>query len=150
MASKKWIPGFVALVGVGTLLFGMLQIVRGERSSQWPDTMGKVSSSFVGPVMGTARGEYQAVMLYDYEVAGRRYNSQRIKVVDSFSQQLTALQRFVAQHPRGSAVKVYYDPHDPAFGVLVPGFAGTWEELGTTITGVVMVVCGLLGRALIK
>jgi len=144
--TKAWIPRLILIVGVIALFFGLVQIAHAMRSAKWPQTTGKVSAAYVAPVMGTARGYYQPVIIYDYQVAARDYSSRRIKVIDSYSKQLTTLQQLVAGHPRGSSVVVYYDPVEPAFGVLVPGFSGSLSEYGLTITGAIMLVCGLAAR----
>jgi len=146
LTLKTWISGFIVIAGAIALFFGVVQIARAIRSAKWAQTTGKISASYVAPVMGTARGYYQPVIIYNYQVAARDYSSDRIKVIDSYSGQLTALQDLVAGHPRGSSVVVYYDSGDPAFGVLVPGFSGSLSECGLTITGAIMLVCGLAAR----
>ena len=70
---------------------------------------------------------YRAVVLYEYEVAGERFEGNRIaqspgmdKGVPRFAEEM--VQRYAA----GSAVDVRYNPKRPGESVLEPRVPGSW------------------------
>ncbi|MGH7470518.1 MAG: DUF3592 domain-containing protein [Longimicrobiales bacterium] len=55
---------------------------------------------------------------YSYQVAGQRFESNRFRFVDVYTNDLTAMQRTVARLQPGAVVSCYFDPERPANAVL--------------------------------
>jgi hypothetical protein len=61
---------------------------------------------------------YRALVTFEYEVDGRRYLSDTITFGDYSSSNRGLAERTAARYPIGADVQVFYDPDDPAVGVL--------------------------------
>ena len=112
----------IVLVGFGIFFYRRYQQSNAARASaqSWPSTTGVVLSSSV-QVRRTnrSRSEYPLVV-YQYEVNGKSYQSQRVKASDKFmSVRISGeAQATVARYPVGSSVTVYYDPNTPSESAL--------------------------------
>jgi hypothetical protein len=92
-------------------------------SYQWPEVEGTVVALVPKSSDDGERGtKYRGRVAYKYEVAGKSYASDLTAFFPGWqrSDQATALAD-VSQYDRGDKVAVYYDPNNPAVGVLEKG-----------------------------
>ncbi|MBV6395014.1 MAG: hypothetical protein HFACDABA_00585 [Anaerolineales bacterium] len=110
------------LIGFGIFFYRRYQQGNTLRASaqSWSSTSGVVLSSSVKVRhSGRSRSDYPAVV-YQYEVNGKSYQSQRIKAGDKFMSVriIGEAQATVARYPAGSRVTVFYDPNNPSESAL--------------------------------
>ncbi|MEZ4668748.1 MAG: DUF3592 domain-containing protein [Anaerolineae bacterium] len=119
------------LVGLPFLLVAMVLFVmalRGRRKAavtrQWPSTNGRVISSDIEMrySSGSNHSGYSPypVVVYEYEVAGKRFMNNKIGSGTQVGGSLIA-QPTVNRYPVGMKVPVYYNPENPIDSVLEPG-----------------------------
>lgn len=110
------------LVGGGLILWiGLPTLNSAKASKAWPTVEGIVIESTVltkrsnGPT-------YKAVVVYDYEVEGEEYSSDRIWFGGEVSTSNRGQMRnIVKEYTEGEATTVHYDPENPKEAVLQPG-----------------------------
>ena len=91
-----------------------------QAAQTWSSTMGTVLSSSV-QTRPTGRSHSTfPVVVYQYEVNGKTYQSQTIKAGDQFMniRVIGEAQATVARYPIGASVMVYYNPENPAESAL--------------------------------
>jgi membrane protein implicated in regulation of membrane protease activity len=88
-------------------------------SARWPGTVGRVLKSRV-EVQGGDHASVRPYVLYEYMVAGQRYEGQQIRAGDKFMTSYSSRQAYdtVDLYPVGSEVTVFYDPSNPAESAL--------------------------------
>jgi hypothetical protein len=111
-------------VGALLLFFGVRSYQSAQESSGWPTSPGVVLSSSVDSHRSDDSTTYQAEVLYEYEVSGEKYSSNRIGYGDISTGSPAPAQDLVNQYPSGESVTVYVDPEDPSQSVLQPGVRG--------------------------
>jgi Protein of unknown function (DUF3592) len=113
----------IALVFVYLALRGRGQANRALRN--WQGVQGRILASEIerrrsSSGNGGTSISYYPVVIYEYEVGGRRYQGRRL----SFGTEIgwggftNQAQKKVAQYPPGSIVPVYYNPENPNDAVL--------------------------------
>jgi hypothetical protein len=111
---------FLILGGVGYLIYKRSQQGKAlrEAAQAWRSTTGTVLMSSVQT--GRHRGSDYPVVVYQYEVHGRRYQSQIIKAGEQFLNIRIAgqAQETVNRYPIGMTVTVYYNPDNPVESAL--------------------------------
>jgi hypothetical protein len=112
----------VIVVGLGIFLYRRNQqkTVAREATLTWSSTMGTVlSSSVYTKRTGRSISTYP-VVIYQYTVEGKIYQSKIIKAGEQFVNiRLSGdAQATVARYPIGASVMVYYDPANPADSAL--------------------------------
>ncbi|HVO22764.1 MAG TPA: DUF3592 domain-containing protein [Candidatus Margulisiibacteriota bacterium] len=110
-----------AAIGPGVALFGyaLRNLAKDWASRAWPSVEGRID--VVRGVHGY-RGIRSLQLTYEYSVHGRQYVGTRY----SFGWPVglaggTNVDRFIKQHPRGSTVRVYHNPNEPAEALIMPG-----------------------------
>ena len=128
-------------VGAYVAYLGGADLYTGVRSDRWPTAGGTVlESEFIRvPGRGRVASSYKAHVSYRYEVGGRSYVSDRISFgrLAAGSGQSDA-EVLLQQYPRGSAVRVHYDPARPEAAALETGW--TWSAVLRTGLGILAVV----------
>lgn len=135
--TVAWIaPTIVVLAGGSLTSTAVRDLASGWASWRWPSTRARVLST--GYHVGTQRPrDTSAVVAYEYEVSGRRYESTRHSFSGSGGGYGSAT-RAVALGSRftaGDVVLAYYDPRRPQQSCLQRG-VGPWNFL--------MLIFGLL------
>lgn len=134
--------GLIALV---VLLGAVRGWLAASASRAWPSVSGRVlnSSLIRTPRRGTSGGgSYIPMIVYEYQVDGRVYRSQRYSFGTQIGTGFTGIaSRVVNQYPEGSAVEVYYNPDNPSEAVLKRSAGGSW--------GTLLVVAALAAAAVI-
>lgn len=133
---------YFVLLCVAFILGGLYYIAQGLRrrrqlsaSAHWPSTQGVVLQSEAkkrltspGTVVRDSHVFY-ALIRYQYEVHGRRYESDVIELGGRLRATLPQIQSQVQQFRHGRAVTVYYDPQDPAQACLLRQGPGGWMNI---------------------
>jgi uncharacterized protein DUF3592 len=138
----KVLGAVFALVGLGFVAAGVLDIYRGHRSHSWKSATGVIVRSFVAKGHGDD-ATHTPVVVYRYRVGDVEHESKRIGVGIGSMGHSEARSR-VDRYKAGATVPVFYDPEAPAEAVLERGiFAKTWVSL---ILGTLCVAIGLFFR----
>ncbi len=111
------------LLGPAIVLHAIYADRRDQPSLQWPKISGSVVQSRIFYHPGRAAFSFHTVEVeYVYQVDGRVYSGNRVKLWDpDLHREDILTEPFVAAHPVGSTVDVYYDPQQPERAVLIPG-----------------------------
>lgn len=119
---------------------------RAAASVAWPTTDGRITGSRVVRVRHGRYGTktYTADITYEYALDGGTFAGDRIWFGDDYSaSDASAFRAAVGRYPVGKAVKVHYDPAEPAQSVLEPG--STWSGSALYFIGLgLMTLGGLL------
>ncbi|MFP4056250.1 MAG: DUF3592 domain-containing protein [Candidatus Brocadiia bacterium] len=118
-----------------------------EAAESWPQVPCVVVSSRVQrhePSDSDSSPTYSVDILYEYEVDGRTYRSNRYDLVGGSSSGRAAKARIVAQHPPGTKTVCAVNPDDPTDAVLRRGYTAAFY-LGLIPVGFALI--GLVGLA---
>ena len=140
MGNLEWLIAgfsvFITVAGVACsvilpiLILGAVGYFIYKRSQQsgaarqiaqtWPSVTGTVLMSSVQWGSGSHSGTSYPVVVYQYEVNGKTYQSQNIKAGEQFLnvRVIGQAQATVARYPIGANVTVYYNPANPAESAL--------------------------------
>jgi len=105
--------------GIGYYLYKRNQQSMAHRQSaqNWSSTSGTILMSSVQSSRSSTGGySTHAVIVYQYEVNGKTYQSQNVRAGDKFLKVnlSSKAQETVNKYPIGAKVTVYYDPNNPA------------------------------------
>ncbi len=111
-------------------------------STSWPVTDGRITGSRVERVKQKKGGTtYTADITYEYALDGRTFEGDRVWFGDDYSaSDASAFRAAVGRYPVGRAVKVHYDPAEPAESVLEPGT--TWSGSALYFIGLGLMTLG--------
>jgi hypothetical protein len=123
---------YAALVA-GLAVCGMaLSFQRRIRASHmWPHARGKVVEADIASEMSSSSSVaggrlYWPEIAFEYEVEGRVYIANTVRLVECHSSNPEPAERLVRRYPKGTVVDVRYDPADPSQALLEPAAAGVW------------------------
>lgn len=120
------IIGFVFLV-LNVIFLAILFFMRKRMAavSQWPSTMGTVSTSYLERRSSTEGGYTNyPVVHYSYQVGGWGY--QGTKLAPGPDVGGTGAGKVVARYPAGAQVMVFYNPQNPSDAVLETKAPAQW------------------------
>lgn len=127
-AARESTVFFFVLLAISLLSFwvGITRTVYGFQSRDWPHVQGMILTSTVTrrPTGVTGADVYAPVVTYTYEVSGRRFEGSKIAFYIGGGG-LRWANEISDRYPKGSTVKVFYDPRDPSRAVLQPGHETT-------------------------
>ena len=115
------------LIGFGAIAIaigGVVYIVqfrqglRADTSKTWPRAPGTVIASALEKSPDRRR-RYRAALQYSYRVGGKEYHASRVFWGGNEGRE-KQMASVVETYPPGSAVRVFYDPRNPAEAVLDP------------------------------
>lgn len=136
------IIGKIIFILIGLIFFitGIINIIRGFSSKNWPSVQGKVVSSDIQIQRNTSRGpNYTPAILFEYFINGTRYFSNKISFGGT-SSRLISIQKTLIKYPTGSNVLVYYNPQKPQIAVLEPGI--TFSTIIFLLVGIILTIVG--------
>lgn len=135
------------LVGVGSLVFGWISWKADQAAKTWPSVKGQVvghniEESETRDSDGYTEEHYTPKVIYQYEVDGKTYESDRM--APTFEQSYSRYEEAEAvlnSYPENARVEVFYQPDDPGRAVLKVdgGSTGAW------IAGILGAVFALFG-----
>lgn len=116
---------FVVLIA---LAWTAMRRAQDDSLLRWPEASGMVVAVDAAPAVGRGTGRrerleaWQPLVVYDYEVAGRRYTGERLKLDPAHARMTRREVDELLRHYRpGMPVRVRYDPRRPERAVLIPG-----------------------------
>ena len=123
--------------GLAILAIVLSSLREAAAMKRWPVAQGRVLSAKVEEYrQSTSRGTggardrmilYRPVLLYEYEVAGKRFRGSRIAQSPGLDRGVPEFaEKVVERYPDGSAVAVRYNPKRPDESVLEPRVPGSW------------------------
>ncbi len=147
------------LVALPFLLIAVVLIVimlrsrrRANASKSWPTTSGRVESAYVEPRRSSSSSGgyatvYYPVVLYEYSISGRRYQSNRVRFGPEYGTSWTQpAQKTVDRYPPGTLVQVFYNPDDPTEAALEHSTGGANRVLGCVVALIlgILLIAGLI------
>jgi len=117
----KKVPVTLFAVLVAVSVIALPRYVRAKRSERWPAAPGVISANWLKVGIGKYGRLYHPEIAFRYRVGAADYQSNRISFGFDRDGPQREAQNILDRYPMGSAVKVYYDPANPAFGILQPG-----------------------------
>ena len=155
-AKQKARLGYACLCFIGAFCgfaLGWMESWQGWRSQSWPTVQGEmvrvgtrdalVSSSNSSKSLSPSRQAWQARVDYRYKVGGRIYTMGRIHAYTEISHRSeSAALAEASRWKPGDTVTVHYNPADPEFAVLVPGFL-VYDLWGKAVLGLVFLAGGI-------
>ena len=108
--------------GPALIYYGVHANQRDRPSLQWPSVPGTIVQSQRVYFPTAKHSRYIANVAYIYHVDGRVYATDRIQLWNpDLRGENVLIDTFVAAHPVGSTVNVYYDPKQPGMAALITG-----------------------------
>ena len=118
---RRWLAGIFLLVlgAVGTYVMVVLPIANAVEGRSWVRTPCRVIDSTVRRHRGKIGPTYSVDIIYEYDVDGRRYRSDRWDFFPSIPRIGHDSAAAVARlHPPGRMLECYVNPRDPSQAVL--------------------------------
>ena len=123
--------------GLAVLVIVVSSLREAAAMKRWPVAQGRVLSAKVEEYRtsvsrgaGGARDRmtlYRPVLLYEYEVTGKRFRGSRVAQSPGLDRGVPDFaEKVVERYPSGSAVAVRYNPKRPDESVLEPRVPGSW------------------------
>jgi len=112
----------LVLVGLGIILYrrSKMKDAAKQAAQDWSSTMGTVIASTI-QFKRTSRSRSEIpVVVYQYQVNGKPYQSQTIKAGEQFFnvRLMGDAQKTIERYPVGAQVMVHYNPENPAESAL--------------------------------
>ncbi len=154
MTQRRPTKAFYVLYSIGTfcgaaIIYWQIHSLQKQKASyQWPTTTGTVLQA-TREYMPGRDSHYRANIAYDYKVNETRYMSRRLSLWSPDLSSYNILNKeFVASHPAGTTVTVYYDPTQPSNAVLIPGANENENKLQMGLGGIALIagICGIIFR----
>ncbi len=121
-AISRVFPLACILGGVGFLYFGITTLRLSYESESWPTVAGVVLRSTVLQQQESNQlSLFNLDLVYQYEVAGKRYLGSRLGFASTESADPPPLIALTQKYPRGKEVTVHYQPSNPSMAVLEAG-----------------------------
>jgi len=136
------------VVGAAVAIYGARLGMESKFSENWPSVSGVIVASRVEKPRGAEAGGLQAKIVYEYSVAGKKYQGDRVSFNQGSGFAPDDPRKLTARYPRNASVKVHYDPGAPQKSVLEPGFMPT--SLIPVGIGVFLLGIGLAGTRNIR
>jgi len=80
----------------------------------------------IGGAHGSTTTMYRPTVGYSYEVRGRSYRGNQIKLAMTLDGSQSYAEKAAAKYPEGGAVDVHYDPANPGNAALENPTGATW------------------------
>lgn len=145
--------GYIIMIAISLIVlivFGR-QILLGLKSRSWPTATGTVQDARIQSHQsrdeeGDVTTTYEALIRYQYNVAGQEHQGMRRTFSDVRTSSRSRTEKILERYPAGSSVTVYYDPGDPSASVLEPGVGlMSYILLLLVLAFLVFGVAGVLG-----
>lgn len=110
------------LTGAAVVTLSLWLRARSQQCTRWPGVIGQVIESRVDD---TDLETMKPVLRYRYEVGGQAYVGFRVSF-SGYGVSRGSMSELIKPYAQGSAVRVYYDPRDPASAVLDNAARSDW------------------------
>lgn len=125
--ALDWFDGgaiILSAMGLATLGLAIAYTAMSAQASAWPIARGRIVAADVDAFLARPhrrRTYFKPSVLYVYEVNGRQYLGDRIRIATVISSTIPGLaRRTAAMYPVGMEVDVHYNPKKPSESVLHP------------------------------
>ena len=139
------------LVAVAFVVVALRSRMRADRSGSWNQTTAQVVKSQVESHQSYSSSShthttmYDPVIVYEYVVAGQRYQNDRINFGGGLSTSWPGpSQEVVGRYQVGNTVNVYFDPANPAESVLERRAGGS-SNIYLLVAGLIVVILLCVG-----
>jgi hypothetical protein len=145
LVSASWTATQRTNAAVVTVAMFVMTVIMWTRAGiasdaqRWPSAPGIVVSAAVA---GGGKGGYRPQIVYQYEVAGVTYASDRYTLGTMSHGGRDGSEATVAAHAPGTPVRVYYDPADPSQATLQRDGAATANLIMAALACAVGVAVG--------
>ena len=117
----KKVPLTLFAVLVAACAVSLPPYFRAKESERWPTAAGVISANWLRVGIGKYGRFFHPEIAFRYRVGDVDYQGSRISFGFDRDGPQREAQDILDRYPMGSPVKVYYDPANPAFGILQPG-----------------------------
>ena len=122
MTNADLVAAGVAVIGLAFTRSGARSVIRGRKALAWRSVTGEVLSSETKVVRDSSGESYaRAAVRYRYHVGHERIGTRISFEAEFNSSDSSRALNWVLRYPKGTHVKVYYDPDDADEAVLEPG-----------------------------
>ena len=141
-----FLGGIFLAVGLAMFFYwGRPLLIKSQASENWPSVSGRVKTSEVTQSRSDGKTMFSPNVVFEYKQNGRPYLSSHVVVGTGWSSSESSSAYSVTnKYPVGSSVEVYYDPTDPAYGVLETGTKSSAYFvyfLGLGFAGIGLLIC---------
>jgi hypothetical protein len=121
---------FLAVGGIGVLMFAATKYFSGQDTAKWPTVQGSIIRSGItqqkmrSRQTGTIGVSYGLDLAYEYSVENKRFVGQDVMYGEKGwwgGTDKDAVRTAAKRFPQSKQVKVYYNPKKPQQAVLIPG-----------------------------
>jgi len=124
------------VVGITLLLIWFVQRRQARASLRWPAVPGRIQESRIIKARDSdGEASKVAFVTYAYAVGGTSLRGKRVSLGK------TNARTTVQKYPKGTEVRVFYDPHKPGSAVLEPGGSGL---IALLIVGIIVILGGIV------
>jgi hypothetical protein len=121
--------GFLFVVGIFLVVVGFRLRRKAGESRRWPHATATILESRVEESEtrghdGFIERHYFPAVRYEYEVAGRRYESDQMSLAVRLYTDRDSAERARRRYETGTPVDAFYNPQDPSEAMLVTGGRG--------------------------
>ena len=121
---------FASCFGLAVLLFFFSARRTSKQAQSWPSVRGKIVRSEVESYREVRDGRtttmYRPAVEFAYQVHGREFHANQIKLNMTVSGGQGYAEKVVAKYPAGREVDVHYDPANPSNAALENPTGATW------------------------
>ncbi len=137
----------ILLVGLGVLYLMRGWFLGPIRAGSWLQVPARVVESHLRRHESTDSDGHTSVtwkidILYEYEISGRHYRSNRFGFIGGSSSGRASKKDVLRTYPSGANIEVYVDPNDPTSAVIRPGWSLSHLLL---LIPVVLILVGIIG-----
>lgn len=134
-------------LGIFLVVVGLRYVSGGGKVGKWALADGRILSAEIAERESMDAESKMVsrtpIIRYEYEVEGKRYESQRVSNVGLTSNWSPEIDELLGRYPAGSEVWVFYDPSDPSSAVLEP--VAKLPDYARIMVGLLLIVLGIGG-----
>jgi hypothetical protein len=114
------------LLILGATYFALITIPRALKSNHWPQVEAEVIKTELVKTKRSNKNDtpitvFSAKISYQYTVAGKRYNAQKIKWADHSNTGEKVRLAMLEKYPVNAKINIYYDPNNPNITLFKAG-----------------------------
>jgi len=115
----------LAIIPVITALIVLFYLIRPMRAiddvGRWHSTEGKILELYAGGWRSNGRQRWwvKPHLRYQYTVNGKQFQCETVDVISHCGLSGADLTEFAQKHEEGGPIKVYYDPDQPEYAIVI-------------------------------
>lgn len=139
-----WLGLFVAVLGIGMVLWGVTQRAKANAvvgaAQAWPTATGTMIATDILRGGTNRHPTFSPLVRYEYDIGGRKYSGDRLRPGYVKVGSRRAAERMLQAYPVGAGVPVRYDPADPNSSLLE--LKTSSAPLLTAVVGAALILLG--------